>query len=466
MLFYDPAFFVFFGMYFCLHILTPPRYRLYLLIVGSTIFYGWWKPDYVWLPYLLSLIAWAGVQLIESAYSSEARRRRLIVTLVMLFAPLTIFKYVHFLVFDVVGALTAWPQHYLPEGEFQFALPLGISFVTFTLTAFVVNVYKGQFPSERLTVVLGYVLFFPHLIAGPILRPHELIPQLLKPKRALDARFTLGVVIFVMGLSKKLILADGISPYVDRAFAPDVQLSAFDYLLAIYGFSVQIYSDFSGYTDMAIGLAYLLRIRLPRNFRAPYTSRSIVEFWHRWHITLSHWLRDYLYITLGGNRRGFARQLLNLMITMLLGGLWHGANWTFVIWGGLHGLGIGFDHLVRRIWPKFRLSTWLGRVFTFHFVTLAWIYFRAPDLAMAHSVLTKAFTGSTSGLGAFLSDHAYVLILMLAFFATHRWDNHARVRLVLKRASKPVVWATVLVIAMLSIALSQGSSAKFIYFDF
>ena len=247
---------------------------------------------------------------------------------------------------------------------------------------------------------------------------------------------------------------------------PGAELSAYDYLLAIYGFSMQIYCDFSGYTDMAIGLAYLLRIRLPQNFRAPYGSHSIVEFWRRWHITLSHWLRDYLYIALGGNRRGFARQLLNLMLTMLLGGLWHGANWTFVIWGGLHGAGIGFDHLVHRAWPQLRLPNWLGLLITFHFVTLCWIFFRAPDLAMAHHVLAGVFASSVGGLNAFIAEHAYPLFLLLIFFVTHHFDNHARLRLALKHAPKSVVWAVVLVVATLAIALSQGSSAKFIYFDF
>ena len=201
MLFSDPAFFAFFVAYFCLHVVTPPRFRLYLLIGGSTIFYAWWRLDYVWVPYLLGLIAWGGVRWTEGTKVPERRKLRLIVTLLLLFIPLVVFKYTNFLVFDVIGAGMAVPG--IAADKFRFALPLGISFVTFTLTAFVVDVYRGQFPVERrLSVILGYVLFFPHLIAGPILRPHELIPQLLKSTRALDARFTLGAAIFVVGLSK------------------------------------------------------------------------------------------------------------------------------------------------------------------------------------------------------------------------------------------------------------------------
>ncbi|WFU40226.1 MBOAT family O-acyltransferase [Bradyrhizobium sp. CB82] len=465
MLFSDPVFFVFFALYFSAHLLTPPQYQLYLLIFGSTGFYAWWKPEYAWLPYLLSIIAWGGMLWIEQAKAPDVRKWRLIMVLAVLFTPLIVFKYTHFLIYDVAGALrAARPRRF--DDELRFALPLGISFVTFTLTAYAVNVYRGLFPIERrLTAILGYVLFFPHLIAGPILRPHELLPQLTRARRALDARFTLGASLFVLGFAKKLIFADAIAPYVDLAYAPGAH-SAYDYLLAIYGFSMQIYCDFSGYTDMAVGLAYLLRIRLPRNFRSPYTSNSIIEFWRRWHITLSHWLRDYLYIALGGNRQGFAHQIANLMITMLIGGLWHGANWTFVIWGGLHGIGISINHLFNRAWPKTRLPAWLGIIITFHFVTIAWIYFRAPSLTSAHEVLAGPFTSSSTGFWAFLLEHAYPLVLLLAFLAAHRFDDHARVRLAVRRAQKPVIWAILLTASALAIAVSQGSSAKFIYFDF
>lgn len=465
MLFSDPSFFIFFTLYFGAHLLAQPRYRLYLVILGSTVFYGWWKPEYVWLPYLLSFVAWGGVLWIERTKAPDARKWRLLLTLTVLFVPLIVFKYTHFLMYDVAGAFMTERER-IAGDEFRFALPLGISFVTFTLTAYVVDVYRGRFPIERrLTVILGYVLFFPHLIAGPILRPHELLPQLVRATRALDARFTLGASLFVLGLSKKLIFADAIAPYVDLAYTPGDH-SAYDYLLAIYGFSMQIYCDFSGYTDMAVGLAYMLRIRLPQNFRSPYKSRSIIEFWRRWHITLSHWLRDYLYIAMGGNRRGFARQLANLMVTMLIGGLWHGANWTFVIWGGLHGIAISLSHLFNRFLPNLRVPAWLGILITFHFVTIAWIYFRAPNLVLAYKVLTGPFTGASTGLGVFLSEHAYALVLLFVFVTTHRFDDHSRVRLALKRARRPVVWAILLTTAALAIALSQGSSAKFIYFDF
>jgi alginate O-acetyltransferase complex protein AlgI len=219
---------------------------------------------------------------------------------------------------------------------------------------------------------------------------------------------------------------------------------------------------------MAIGLAYLLRIRLPTNFNRPYISASPVEFWRRWHITLSHWLRDYLYIPLGGNRLGQARQVANLMITMVLGGLWHGANWSFLIWGFIHGVGLTASHLLKG--PMRRAGVvvphWLAVLLTFHFVTIAWIFFRAPDLTIVHQVLTGPFTAPWGNVADFASRNMFALLLLAIFFATHRYDRHARLRLMLRSANMGVVSAVTICMWILAITLRQGSSSKFIYFDF
>jgi alginate O-acetyltransferase complex protein AlgI len=467
MLFSDPSFFAFFAIYFSLHLITPLGWRLYLLIAGSAVFYAWWRPEFVWLPFVLSLIAWWGTIWIASSSKEGTRKRRLLGVLVVLFAPLVIFKYTHFFLSDVIGLFAPTQFHNAWQERFKFALPLGISFVTFTLAAYVVDVFRGKFHVERrFSLILGYVLFFPHLIAGPILRPHELIPQLLDVRRALGAQFTMGAAIFALGLSKKLIFADTLAPLVDRVFVGNAQISALDFLLAIYAFSVQIYCDFSGYTDMAIGLAYLLRVRLPQNFITPYGSHSVIEFWRSWHITLSHWLRDYLYIPLGGREAGFSRQLANLMITMLLGGLWHGANWTFVVWGGLHGLALVINHIWRKWFARVLIPKWLGVVLTFNFVTFAWVFFRAPDWQSAIRVLAGVFSGRLPEQSSFINENYFAITLIAFFLAAHRFDNHARIRLALRVYGKAVAWPFILGLAVLSIALSQGSSAKFIYFDF
>jgi alginate O-acetyltransferase complex protein AlgI len=467
MLFSEPVFFVFFAGYFALHLLLPPRFRLYLIIVGSAVFYSWWRPAYVGLPFLLAVMAWAGTAWMQAAAGKRPVRLRLAVVVAALLLPLLIFKYSYFIANDVLGAIVD-VRAFIDVDELKWPLPLGISFVTFTLLAYVIDVYRGQYRPERsLATVLGYVLFFPHLIAGPILRPHELMPQLKQPRRALDARFTLGIAIFTLGLVKKLVFADQLAIAVDRIYATPSGLSGWDYLLGIYGFSAQIYCDFSGYTDMAIGLAYLLRIRLPTNFLRPYISGSVVEFWRRWHITLSFWLRDYLYISLGGNRRGQWVRLRNLMITMLLGGLWHGANWTFLVWGLLHGTALSLAHLVRRLGgERAVLPRWLGILVTFHFVTFAWIYFRAPDISAAHHVMASLVKSRWHDWREVLQHQAFAISLLVVFAVLHPFDRHAYLRVGVRRVSPAILWPALVMSWLIAIAVSQGSSAKFIYFDF
>jgi alginate O-acetyltransferase complex protein AlgI len=464
MLFHSAAFLAFFGVYLGSHLITPRDYRVYLVIVGSTIFYGWWLWGYVWLPYLLLMIAYAGAIWIAGVELPAARRRRLAATLVTLFLPLLVFKYADFLHRDVLGPLLGRDGNIL-----GLPLPLGVSVVTFTLTAYVVDVYRGTFPADRsLPKVAGYALFFPHLIAGPILRPADLIPQLAHPRVALHAPFALGILIFTIGLVKKLLFADQIAAVVDPVYAQAGAPSAPAALLAILGFSVQIYCDFSGYIDMAVGIALIIGVRLPGNFLKPYASTSPVAFWRRWNISLSFWLRDYLYIPLGGNRRGRSRAALNIMITMLLGGLWHGANWTFVVWGLLHGAGIVLVHGVRWMLGDrlFRVPGWLSVVLTFLFVTLLWVFFRAPSLGKAGQVLAAPFLGDWTGATDYLSSHLGALALLAIFLALHRYDDRRYLRLALRRIRAEILWPAVALLWVLAIAAGLGGSAKFIYFDF
>jgi alginate O-acetyltransferase complex protein AlgI len=467
MLFSSPPYLVFFAAYFLLHVLVPVRLRIALVIAGSTIFYAYWNPYYAWLPFFLIAIAYGGSTWTMAAPAGPARRSRLVVAVAVLLLPLAAVKYTAFVANEVLHPLLGMPPPVAP-----WPLPLGISFVTFTLIAYVVDVYRGRYPLERNVAMLaGLVLFFPHLIAGPILRPAELLPQLQEPKPALPAPWALGLSIFTLGLVKKLVFADSFAEVVQRAFDPagGPGLSSPDYLLAIYGFALQIYCDFSGYTDMAIGSALLLGIRLPRNFDRPYAAASIVEFWRRWHITLSRWLRDYLYIPLGGNRRGYPRQVLNLLVTMALGGLWHGAHWTFVAWGVAHGAALAVVHTLRRVRPLrpiTRMPRWLGVLVTFHVVAALWILFRAPDAATALRVARGPFVAPAGDVGAFAAANAFPLVLLAVFFALHRWDYHATARWAARRVPAAVLWPVLALGWLLAIAISQGSSAKFIYFDF
>lgn len=465
MLFSDSVFFVFFAVYFVCHVLTPPRHRNLLIIAGSTFFYGYWNPYYLWVPYVLMAVSFGGALYIDAAVNDSARKGRLISTIALLMLPLLCVKYTNFFWGSVIGLVRD-----VEVPLVDWSLPLGISFVTFTVTAYVVDVYRKTFPVERsLSKMAAYVLFFPHLIAGPILRPHNLIPQLGNPLKALDGRFVLGFSIFTIGLVKKLVFADQLAVYVERVYGSDAVLHGLDYVIAIYGYSLQIFCDFSGYTDMAIGLAIVLRIRLPNNFHRPYTAASLVEFWRRWHVTLSRWLRDYLYIPLGGNRFGFSRQLTAILITMILGGLWHGANWTFALWGLVHGVGIAMSHIMRRMagftWIS-GVPGWIKILITFHVVTLAWILFRSPDMVTAARVISGPLIADWSALGEAAARNAYPLVLMGLFYVTHGIDGHARIRFALQRLSVAVVWPILMALWALAITISAGSSAKFIYFDF
>lgn len=464
MLFSSPVFFAFFAVYFLLHLITLRPARILLIIAGSTFFYGWWKVSYVWLPYLLMAIAYFGVLWIEGAPDLQLRKKRLFLTIAALFGPLVFFKYTNFFYHDVFGAPFG-----VQRKPLNLPLPLGVSFVTFTLTAYVVDIYRGKFTAKSSPgTVAGYILFFPHLIAGPILRPIELIPQLAHPRPALSANFYVGLVIFTIGLVKKLVFADPIAAVVDSAYTAD-PLSAPSALMAIYGFSMQIYCDFSGYTDMAIGLAVLMGVRLPNNFLRPYGASSLIDFWRRWHITLSFWLRDYLYIPLGGNRGGRLRTYCNLLITMTLGGLWHGASWTFVLWGFLHGLALGGVHFFREISHQLkwrRIPKWLGVIVTFHVVTLLWVFFRAPNLAKAREILTTPLIGDWSKAADYAQANTAGLLLLGVFFTLHGFDDHRLIKYALRRIRPEIVLPLVVLLWVLAMTLSQGSSAKFIYFDF
>ncbi len=465
MLFSSPAFFLFFACYFLLHIVLPRYHRLLLVVVGSTVFYAFWNVPYVIVPYSLVLIVYLGATWMELASTDESRKRRMICTVVGLLIPLVFFKYTNFIYNDVLGL--AWEQS---RKVIDLPLPLGISFVTFTLIAYTVDVYRHQFPLEsRLKMLTGYVLFFPQLIAGPIVLPRQLILQLDRPKPALSARFRNGIAVFSVGLVKKLVFADQIAKVVNPVFAGGGDFSSLDYLLATYGFSLQIFCDFSGYSDMAIGLGLLLGVKLPKNFERPYCSASIVEFWRRWHMTLSNWLRDYLYIPLGGSRNGRFKQIRNVLITMVLGGLWHGASWTFVIWGLIHGLVIALTHLIR--WqrlggPLAATPRWIKIFVTFHLVTFTWIVFRAESVSDIGRIVAGIFQGPLPDLAAFASANVFPLTLLAVFFATHRYDNLTRIRAFVRKAPGELLWPIIIMLWVLAITISAGNSADFIYFDF
>ena len=379
-----------------------PRGGIMVLAGASLFFYGAWRPVY-----LLLLIASVAVNFGLGLRMEDPLRRRAIGTfgVALNLAVLCYFKYTNF-IFDSVNTLTGTPLPF-----FNIVLPLGISFFTFQQIAYLVDVMRGARVERDIVSYTLFVSFFPHLIAGPLVHHAEMIPQF---KRGRTGRSSVlaarGLAIFAAGLFKKVVIADNLAQFVSPVFA---HLDAGGGVttpwawLATLAYTLQIYFDFSGYSDMAVGLALLFGIRLPVNFRSPYRAASIVEFWRRWHITLSRFLRDYLYIPLGGNRLGEGRRYINLMVTMLLGGLWHGAGWNFIIWGGLHGAYLGINHLWREWRGAARASGGSAAkgvcwAITFFAVVVAWVFFRARTLAGAWQMLGGLF-GFEAGSSAYAS---------------------------------------------------------------
>ena len=376
---------------------------------------------------------------------------------------LGIFKYYGFFVTEVTNVLdTVGLGMPLPLAE--VILPVGISFFTFQAISYVVDVRKRVLEPAHVVDVALYLSFFPHLVAGPIVRAREFLPQLAKPRDPRDIAVGAGVVLIVVGLVKKVALADHLArEVVDPVFAVPEAYASADVLLALYAYTAQIYCDFSGYTDMAIGLALLLGIRFPQNFDRPYRARSFRDFWRRWHMTLSRFLRDFLYIPLGGNRKGRRRAMINVMITMTLGGLWHGAALGFVLWGILHG---GYQAV--EMWLRDKVSwrppAWVAWAVVFHLVVLAWVPFRAPDLDLAGAVLRQLTVPGPATLWAPGAVLITLLVIGAQLLPVQRLDAlRARIE-DLRPAVLGAGLATSIVIVAATIP-SQGVP-PFIYFQF
>ena len=445
MLFSSLAFFIFLPICFLLWRLTPKSKRLWLLILASLVFYGYWNYSYTLLPIFLTLIGFLTV----TAYREYPKKKKLIlfIGLTILILPLFYFKYANFIFARTVSDLD---------------LPLGISFITFTLIAYIVDVARGEYKTpEGMKNLSAYILFFPQLIAGPILRPVELITQLKKKISWNDLYIILGLFIFCIGLLKKVMIADTLATFVDPVYLNPSLASFNDFIIAFYGFSAQIYFDFSGYTDMAIGVALIFGIKLPINFDSPYSSHSIQEFWRRWHMTLSRWFRDYVYIPLGGNRTGSSRTALNLVITMTLCGIWHGAGWNFIIWGFVHGLLVLFSRNSSPSKNKFRNILKIS--LTFHLVTILWVFFRADSLSHAFEIF-GLFMNSVPQFNFY--ESLIFLLAVTTFFMTHHFDKYevfVKLNQKLKTSYKILFIGLSLILCVL---FSNGSSGEFIYFDF
>ena len=466
MVFTSVYYFLFFISYFLFFNFIKSGYRLHLVVVGSLIFYGWGNPAMIFVPVILSAIAFWGGRWVVGMEEGLVVRNRLLGLVVLLLIPLTYFKYKHFLyneiIVPIVGASTV---------SFGVALPLGISFMTFTIVSYVVDVYKKRFPpAQSFFNIFAYVLYFPRLIAGPIIRPSELIPQLLRYKSTTMGSVGFGLTLFTIGLVKKIFFADSMGDVVDPVFDNPMGHSLLTYWLAMLGYAVQIYCDFSGYTDMALGSSIMLGVRLPINFNKPYIAINLQDFWHRWHITLSKWLRQYIYIPLGGNRCSRPKYLSNIIVTMVVCGIWHGANWTFLLWGILHGIGlvvIGVTKFSQTATRAMKIiPNQLKWLLTFVFIVVTWVFFRSPNVDTARIILIGAFTGDLNFDIVFFEANVFYLTLLGLFAIVHRFDSLSNVRFVYRWINKGVLTTFVIIAFATAIAITTDNPKAFIYFDF
>jgi alginate O-acetyltransferase complex protein AlgI len=456
----------FFAVVFVLSWALMPHPRAWrpFILAASYFFYGWVDWRWVLLIVASSIVNTFASQVIARSPSQVTRKRALVGAIVFDVGLLCVFKYLSFFVSQFDDALDSIGLG-SPLPLVQIVLPIGISFFTFQAISYVVDVYRGETPAASLMDVAILQAFFPHIVAGPIVRANELLPQLRTPR---DPRAVLaGPALFLIvgGIVKKTVIADELARrVVDPVYSDPGAHSGAELLAAFYGFAGQIYCDFSGYTDMAIGLALLLGYQLPQNFNRPYLALSLRDFWRRWHMTLSRWLRDYLYIPLGGNRGGRLRTYRNLMITMLLGGLWHGAAWTFLLWGGIHGAALSAERFARERFGGFRLPAWAASLLTFHVVCVAWVFFRAPDLDTAFGVL--------GGLG--LSGPAPLVTLPLVFLMVaavaiqampRGWWRDAEAWLVARPVALQGLMVGAVIVAA-DAAVGQQGVAPFIYYRF
>jgi len=439
------------------------------LLAASYLFYAWWD----WR-FLLLMLASTGIDYlialrIEDAQDPRRKRLLLVVSLVINFSILGFFKYCNFFIDSF-----AVPAHFfgieVSKGFLQIVLPPGISFYTFQEVAYIVDVYKGRLSASR--SISEYSLFislFPHLIAGPIQRPSHLLPQVQNPRRFDPDVFFDGVMLILEGLVRKCVIADNCALIANAAFGGSLgKPSLMVTLLGMYAFAWQIYGDFSGYSNIARGSAQLMGFHFMVNFRQPYLAESLQDFWRRWHISLSTWLRDYLYIPLGGNRHGSSQTYRNLLTTMLVGGLWHGANWTFVAWGGIHGAGLATERALGiDDTPPSRpsvLSRWIRRILVFHIVCLAWIFFRARSFSQVFSLLAGLTVWQWTD--KFWISTKFLLMFSLPLFLIDLWLERSGDEYLFQSASLPSRLAFATAASLLTAFYGANQANAFIYFQF
>ncbi len=478
MLFNSLHFAIFLPIVFILYWKIPSKYRWILLLVSSYYFYMSWNVKYVILILFTTIISYTCALLLERTNDKKMKKVYLSLTLVVSLGILFIFKYFNFFSSIICQMLSSMSIPIHPM-TLNLLLPVGISFYTFQTLSYVIDVYKGKVKAEHhFGVYATFISFFPQLVAGPIERTSNLLPQIKGEHSFQYEKASYGIKLMAWGFFKKMVIADTLAIYVDRIYGDLSQYKGFPLVVAILFFTLQIYCDFSGYSDIAIGTAKLFDIDLMENFKSPYFSASIKEFWNRWHISLSTWFGDYVYIPLGGNRCSKIRHYFNLLVTFLVSGLWHGANITFIVWGGIHGLiRTGEEILGNKDKKAVGFKRIIKIVAVFLFCDIAWVFFRATSLQDAFYVLRNALIGIhnpiaylAEGLKILEMDRFTILYLglMIILLGIYDWlAVRCDVITMISKKNRYIRWGIYISLLVIVILFSQkGEAAEFVYFQF
>ena len=473
MLFNSLTFVVFFAGVLALHALPFPwRVKKTNLLIASYVFYGAWNPPFVVLLWISTVLDWYVAKWMYREERPARRRGLLLLSVAGNLGILGYFKYGEFLLENWQAAMQLAGIAYAPP-EWSIVLPVGISFYTFQTMAYSLDVYlQRERPAQSFLDFALFVTFFPQLVAGPIVRPADLIPQFAAPRRPTSSQFFWGLGLMSLGLFQKVVVADTLlAPSADEVFKAAGALHALDAWIGVLAFSGQIFSDFAGYSTTAIGVSLCLGFSLTNNFRYPYAAIGFSDFWRRWHISLSTWLRDYLYVPLGGNRKGRGRTYVNLMTTMLLGGLWHGASWTFVVWGGLHGTYLAAERYLTERFSGSRLAgaTWSRialALLTYLLVLLTWVFFRARDFPSAWGLLRSMFGLAGEGRKVLYWNGILAVAAVTAVMLVAHWRlRDTTLEAAVERTPAWII-AAVWAAMVFAVIATQGSGNAFIYFQF
>lgn len=462
--------FFFLPIFLIAYFVTPQKFRNYTLLLFSLVFYAYGAPDFVFLLVGECIINYFIVRGMAKTEKTSTKKWLCALSVIMALGLLLYFKYANFFM-ENLNAILGW-MHHEPVGWMKVALPIGISFFTFQSITYTLDVYRGTTPpSNKLTDYVLYIMMFPQLIAGPIVNYNSVAAQLVERTSTMEDR-VVGFYRFIIGLGKKVLIANTLAAYADQVFAMNyADLATSTAWIGILSYTFQIYFDFSGYSDMAIGLGKMMGFKFPENFNDPYTSRSVTEFWKRWHMTLGNFIMNYLYIPLGGNRKGKGRMYLNLWLCFLLSGLWHGASWTFVLWGAFHGLFICADKLFLKDLLK-KAGKWPAVILTFFVVNMGWVLFRVDTAADAGGFYQAlfAFKGGMTQPADLLFWFTFGLAVVFSFLTLFKGGQRLQDTIFADHYSKGLSW-TMFAICLVLLILSAGSLCvsdfnPFIYFRF